>query len=832
MTYRPPIKSNGKSRKKETPLPVVDFKSDLNLILNTVADAKETVQEVIRKSDDKIGEMKQTMHSVERRTTEAINTIGDVKEQAVEYIKSIQAKDGRDGKDADPIDEEKIINSILEKIPPQPIFDEDALIIRTLKALPENKASLKIIQEKIEIDPQSILEKLLASDKFKIKSTQIEGLEDRVKEFWARYPRGYLHGGGDTVTAGTGITITTNANGQKVISASGSAIGVSSINGLTGAIVLAAGSNITLTPVGNTITIASSGGGGGVTSVSGTANRITSTGGATPVIDISASYIGQASITTLGTVTTGTWNATAVTVPYGGTGNTTFTAYSVITAGTTATGTFQNVSGLGTSGQVLTSNGAGALPSWQTATGGVPTQITVANEATDTTCFLLFVTAATGDLGPKTNAAFKVDSQNERLDVTLIRADVLTARVSVTSDVDNVATVGGPAKQFAGVYLGTGAFINFNGSDSLITHSAGILTLNPGDFRVTTAGTNTASVVTVGGTQTLAAKTLTAPKFADAGFIADASGNELIIFTTTASAVNEWTLANGATGVNPKLTASGETNVGLDFLAKGTGTFRFLGNSTQAAELRLYEDTDNGTNYSAFKVGTQASDITYTLPTAVGGANTFLKDVAGNGVLSWAAFSGLTNPMTTTGDIIYSSDGSGTPARLAIGGAGKALYGGTTPSYKFTNLTLFDHYADVSNVNAGETDLYSDTIAANQIAADGDKIFAYYTVNTFNSINFKTVKFYFAGTLRATAGTITGTSTMTVDVMIIRSSSSTARAVITIMDSGLGTPITAAEVDMTSLDFTGTNVIKITGTGGASTEITAKLGSVIFQPAA
>lgn len=54
----------------------------------------------------------------------------------------------------------------------------------------------------------------------------------------------------------------------------------------------------------------------------------------------------------------------------GGTGNTTFTAYAVITAGTTATGAFQNVSGVGTSGQVLTSNGAGTLPTWQAAAAG------------------------------------------------------------------------------------------------------------------------------------------------------------------------------------------------------------------------------------------------------------------------------------------------------------------------------------------------------------------------------------------------------------------------------------------------------------------------------
>lgn len=52
--------------------------------------------------------------------------------------------------------------------------------------------------------------------------------------------------------------------------------------------------------------------GSDVDSVSGTTNRITSTGGKNPVIDISASYVGQTSITTLGTITTGVWNGTAI----------------------------------------------------------------------------------------------------------------------------------------------------------------------------------------------------------------------------------------------------------------------------------------------------------------------------------------------------------------------------------------------------------------------------------------------------------------------------------------------------------------------------------------
>ncbi len=117
--------------------------------------------------------------------------------------------------------------------------------------------------------------------------------------------------------------------------------------------------------------------GTGVTSVSGTANRITSTGGTTPVIDIAATYVGQASITTVGALSSGSLAAgfTPVTVPIGGTGNTTFTAFSVICAGTTATGAFQNVSGLGSLGNVLTSQGPGALPIWAAASAGSVTSV-------------------------------------------------------------------------------------------------------------------------------------------------------------------------------------------------------------------------------------------------------------------------------------------------------------------------------------------------------------------------------------------------------------------------------------------------------------------------
>ena len=52
-------------------------------------------------------------------------------------------------------------------------------------------------------------------------------------------------------------------------------------------------------------------------------------------------------------------------VDQGGTGLSTATAYSVVFAGTTSTGAFQASAGPGTATHVLTSNGAGALPTFQ-----------------------------------------------------------------------------------------------------------------------------------------------------------------------------------------------------------------------------------------------------------------------------------------------------------------------------------------------------------------------------------------------------------------------------------------------------------------------------------
>ena len=73
------------------------------------------------------------------------------------------------------------------------------------------------------------------------------------------------------------------------------------------------------------------------------------------------------SLSSIGTVTVGTWNATAIGPIYGGTGLTSYTTGDIIIA--SATNTLSKLAAV-TSGYVLTSNGSGTAPSWQVAGGG------------------------------------------------------------------------------------------------------------------------------------------------------------------------------------------------------------------------------------------------------------------------------------------------------------------------------------------------------------------------------------------------------------------------------------------------------------------------------
>lgn len=90
-------------------------------------------------------------------------------------------------------------------------------------------------------------------------------------------------------------------------------------------------------------------------------------------------------------------------------------------------------------------------------------------------------------------------------------AELQLTGTALSPAADGGSSLGTTALGWQNIFGNTGFVLNIENSDWVATHTAGILTVGTGDLRVTTAGTNTASVVTVGGTQTLTGKTLTSP---------------------------------------------------------------------------------------------------------------------------------------------------------------------------------------------------------------------------------------------------------------------------------------------------------------------------------
>lgn len=108
---------------------------------------------------------------------------------------------------------------------------------------------------------------------------------------------------------------------------------------------------------GNGLTLTS-----GVLDVVGTADRITANADS---IDIASTYVGQTSITTLGTITTGTWNGTTIAVANGGTGATSLTSNGILYGN--GTGAVQ-ATAAGTDGYFLKSNNG--TPEWTNTIDG------------------------------------------------------------------------------------------------------------------------------------------------------------------------------------------------------------------------------------------------------------------------------------------------------------------------------------------------------------------------------------------------------------------------------------------------------------------------------
>lgn len=294
---------------------------------------------------------------------------------------------------------------------------------------------------------------------------------------------------------------------------------------------------------------AGGGGGGSVNSVNGTAGRITSTGGANPVINIDPAYVGQTSLTTLGTITTGVWDGTTVGPTFGGTGQSSYAT------GDTLYASAPNVLSkllIGTVGQVLTI--AGGVPTWATpAAGGVTSVSGTTNKITSS--------------GGSTPAI-----------------DISAAYVGQTS----ITTLGTIA---TGTWQGTSVDLAHGGTNANLTASNGGIFYSSSTAGAILAGTATANKVLMSGSST--APVWSTPTYPNAsatsGKIIISDGTNFISSTATHpnTAATGDTIYGSATNVYSNLPVSGI--YGSNIVALDTGTIGY-NKAVAGPDIMILED--------------------------------------------------------------------------------------------------------------------------------------------------------------------------------------------------------------------------------------------------
>ncbi len=325
------------------------------------------------------------------------------------------------------------------------------------------------------------------------------------------------------------------------------------------------------------------------------------------------------------------------------------------------------------------------------AGGGTQITFTAAPATNDTTYIqflgqaivqnLLDVNGAEFILDANGNTSLTADTDDE-IDIKVGGTDRSTIKATGYHNVDSVKFVAGTGDDLQLYHDGTNSYLtNSTGALKLATETSGIaITLGHTTSELTIADNATvAGNLTVTGTLTQ-----TGAQTFDGGVDID---NFNINGTTIALSSGDMTLSAGY--------------IGLTNGASGPG------------QLRLYEDTDNGTNYSAFQVGTQSGDITYTLPTADGSDGHALK-TDGSGTLTWGAVAANT-PTSADGQALGSATLEWSDLFLADGG--QILFGNDQ------EITL-THTADdglvLKHVGTGDGKEPSLTFQAgdNDIAAD------------------------------------------------------------------------------------------------------------------
>lgn len=431
-------------------------------------------------------------------------------------------------------------------------------------------------------------------------------------------------------------------------------------------------------------------------------------GGGVPSISSTLPSAVQGNITTVGTITSGVWQGSDINVPFGGTGNVSFTAYSVICAGTTATGNFQNVVGVGTLGQVLTSQGAGVLPQWTTVPGTGTINSGTINDlayyAANGTTISALATAANGTLITSAGGVPSISS---------------TLPTAVQGNITSVGTI------TSGVWNGSPVTVPFGGTgDASFTAYSVICagTTSTGNFQNVVGLGSVGQVLTSAGAGALPTWT-NAP---GTGTINSGGINQVVYYAaagTTLSGLataNDGLLVTSNTGVPSILAGPGTTGNILQSNAAAspsfsTATYPSIATSTGTI-LRA-----NGTNWVPSTATFADTYTTSGLLYSSGSSNVVGLATANNGMLVTSA-SGVPSILAgpgTTGNILQSNAAAAPSFSIATfpGTSGTA---GTILRSNGTNwVNSTSTFADTYGINTILYNASANTVSGLATAASG-----------------------------------------------------------------------------------------------------------------